>query len=516
MAKTPSLQLYQMIRALSPAEKRYFRIFIRGKTDRDSKYLALFEAMAHMDVFDDAALQNKIYPDEPISSSRYSALKAYLYDLILQCLQAYDAQHSIEFRINHLMQGVSVLFKRGLYDDCVDQLQKAIKIARSYERFAEQIEIIRWQKHLAYTRMDVDFLHKNLERLQYEESKAIKLLENLSFYRGIFYQMYTLIKQEAQHRSKDRLDRLHQLVQGPMFESADRARSHRARVLYYRVLNLYHYAVLDHKKFYDSGKQLIDLQETQPRYLKENLSDYIAGLSNLILACGLMRRYDEVRQYLQKLLDVQTITEDDRRKKHRQYFSSIFALYTFSGDFESARLEMHRCQEEAKQFNPLDYETAGFLGQYCYICFGCDDFDAALDYLNEWLSHSRTVEREDLQSLARIIQLIIHYEMGNMVLLESLLRSTARFMRKKNRLYDLERRIILFMANLMRAPDSRTGQRIFRKMKNDLQMDDLQVAVHAVSQVFDLDSWLQSKIEGRRFADVVKDKFEKEQADASE
>lgn len=511
MAKPPSDRLFHLIRALSPAEKRYFRIFVRGKTDRDSKYLQLFEAIAAMEHFDDLTLRQKIYQDEVVEGKKYSELKAYLYELILKCLQSFDEQQSVDFRLNQLLQSVSVLYKRGFYDDCKDQLYKAAKIAHQYERFSHQIEIIHWQKQLAYTRMDVDFLHKQLEKLHFEEDRALSQMQNANLYRKIFFSVYTLIKQEALHRGEDRMARMQDLVQQVYFASPDMATSHKARVLYYRTLNLYHYAALEYEQFYETGRKLIDLLDSQPHFLRENLSDYIAGLSNMILACGLLRRYQEVRFYLQKMLDITPITEDDRRKKHRQYFNGAFALYTFTGEFEAARREMIRCQQEAQYFNPEDYETAGFLGQYCYICFGCDDYDAALDYLNEWFSHTRTVEREDLQSLGRILSLIIHFEMGNIVLLESLLRSTTRFMRKKNRLYDLERRIIQFMAELMRLPMGRAQQTAFLKMKADLQNQAILPALKAVLQVFDLESWLQSKIEGQRFASVVKAKFEREQ-----
>jgi tetratricopeptide (TPR) repeat protein len=512
MAKPPSDRLFQLIHALTPAEKRYFRIYVRGKTERDSKYLQLFEFIVAMEQFDDIVLQQKIYQGNPPEGTKYSELKAYLYELILKCLQSFDELQSVDFRLNQLLQSVAVLYKRGFYDDCKVQLSKAAKIARHYESFSLQIEIIRWQKQLAYTRMDVDFLHKQLEKLHFEEDRAFQQLQNANFYRKTFFQVYAVIKQEAQHRGEDQLARMKSLVNQAHFSSPDMAMSHKARVLYYRTLNLYHYAAQEYVEFYETGQKLIHLLDSQPHFLRENLSDYIAGLSNMILACGLMRKYEEVRLYLQKMLDVAPITEDDRRKKHRQYFSGVFALYTFTGEFEEARREMLRCQEEAQQFNPLDYETAGFLGQYCYICFGCDDFDAALDYLNAWFNHSRTVEREDLQSLARILSLIIHFEMGNIVLLESLLRSTTRFMRKKNRLYDLERRIIQFMTELMRLPSGKTQPTAFLKMKADMQNEALLPAVKALLQVFDLESWLQSKIEGKKFATVVKAKFEREQA----
>jgi tetratricopeptide (TPR) repeat protein len=426
-----------------------------------------------------------------------------LYELVLKCLQAYDEQQSVEYKLNHLLQSVSALFKRGHYDDCRDLLYKAGKTARQYECFTQLLEIIRWEKQLAYTRMDVDFLHKHLEQLQFEEDRALDQLRVLSEYRKAFFHVYTVAKRDAQERGSDRLQRLRSLIDPEAFADPDRANSHKARVMFYRTLNIYHYAALEYDQFYETGLKLIGLLESQPHFLRENLSDYIAGLSNLILSSGMLQRYDEVRQCLLKLRNLTPVTEDDRRKIHRQYFTGIFGLSIYTGEFAEARREMDRCQEEAALFDSHEYETASFLSQYCIICFGCADYGGALDYLNQWMNQPRTVEREDLQSLARILSLIIHYEMGNTVLLESLLRSAIRFLQKKNRLFDLERRFIHFMSELVRLPSSRERSGAFLKMKAALLSQIGQPGVAALLQTFDLEAWLDSKISGQTFAQVV-------------
>ncbi|MCB0576086.1 MAG: hypothetical protein KDC61_16145, partial [Saprospiraceae bacterium] len=417
MAKTPSDKLYRLIRSLSPAEKRYFRLFTRQKTDGTSKYQVLFEAIAGMDRFDEEALKRKVYKNRPPEGKKYSELKAYLYELVLKSLQSFDEHQSIDGRLNHLLQSVAVLYKRGHYDDCRDIIYKAGKLARQYERYAHLLEIIHWEKQLAYTRMDVDFLHKRLDHLLFEEDRAIDQLRNVARYRKAFFQVYTAIKREAQQRGFDRKSHLQSIVSQEYFSDPDLAGSHKARILFYRTLNLYYYAVLEYQQFYDTGKKLIALFESQPHFLRENISDYIAALSNLILSCGLLQQYDEVRLCLQKLRELTPITEDDRRKIHRQYYTNQLALCYYTGEFEEARREMERCLEESAQFDPHDYETASFYFQFCTICFGCEDYDGALNYLNEWLNQPRSVEREDLQSLARVLSLILHFEMGNTVLL---------------------------------------------------------------------------------------------------
>ncbi|MFN0037116.1 MAG: hypothetical protein ACKVUS_18830 [Saprospiraceae bacterium] len=510
MSKIPSDKLHRLVRSLSPTEKRYFRIFVKGKPGVDTKYTQLFEALAAAEVFDEEKWKKKIYKSQDAGSKRYSELKAYLYELVLKCLQNFDELHSTHQRLNQLLQSVAALFKRGLYPDCRELLNKARKIAKQHESFVHLLEIVRWEKQLAYTRMDIDFLHKNLERLQDEEARALEQLRNASHYRRAFFQAYATIKKDPFQRGPDRLTRLRQLVEQEAFADPDAAVSHTARVLYYRTLSLYYHTALEQEKFYETGKTLIALQESQPQFLRENLSDYIAALSNQILACGLLRKYEEVRECLHKMDGLQAVTEDDRRKIHRQYFSGFFALCTYTGEFEQGRREMQRCLREAERFDRHDYETGSFYLQFVPICIGCADHDTALDHLNHWLAQRRTVGREDLQSLARILLLILHFELGNFLLLDSQLRTAAHFLKRRNRLHELERRFMHSIADAIKLPDVRGQREVFEKVKNDLLPKAQEPETRALLQTFDLLTWLDAKARGQAFAAVVREKYLRE------
>ncbi len=510
MSKTPSDKLHRLVRSLTPAEKRYFRIFMRGTQGGDTKYTQLFEALAAAEQFDEEKWRKKIYKSQDVGSKKYSELKAYLYELVLKCLQNYDESHTTHQRLNQLLQSVASLFKRGHYADCRELLAKARKLALQHESFAHQIEIVRWEKQLAYTRMDIDFLHKNLERLQDEEARAMEQLRNASHYRRAFFQAYSTIKRDPLQRGPDRVARLRQLVEQEAFADPDAAVSHTARVLYYRTLSLYYHTALEQEKFYETGKTLIALQESQPQFLRENLSDYIAALSNQILACGLLRKYEEVRECLRKIGGLQAITEDDRRKIHRQYFSGFFALCTYSGEFEEAQREMARCLLEAERFDPREYETGSFYLQFVPISIGCGDYNTALDHLNHWLAQRRTVGREDLQSLARILSLILHFELGNFLLLDSQLRTATRFLKRKNRLHELERRFMHGIFEAIKLPDVRSQREVFAKVKNDLQPKAQEPETRALLQTFDLLAWLDGKARGQSFATVVREKYLRE------
>ena len=183
----------------------------------------------------------------------------------------------------------------------------------------------------------------------------------------------------------------------------------------------------------------------------------------------------------------------------------MFLLCQFTGEFEEAQHELARCKAEAELLHSKDYETFSFYFQYFYISFGCGNFEEALNYLNVWLSQPRSVEREDLQSLARILALILHYELGNMLLLDSLIRSTKRFLKQKNRLYDLEKQFIQLMSDLLRIPSSEEKKNAIKAFEMNWNSIG---GTQALNQIFDLKSWVDAKISGKTFGLTVKEKWE--------
>jgi hypothetical protein len=504
MSRIYSDKLHRLIRSLSPSEKRYFQVYISRREEQDNKYRLLFEALSRAAQYRPERIIKKVYGTDTADVHRYTVLKGYLYDLILRVLQDFDEKNNVESRLNRLLQSVAVLYRRSLYDDCQELLHRAGKVARQYEQFGHWIEIIAWKKQLAYITMDVDFLHHHLAALDQEEATVLACLSNLVDYRRAFFGMYTTIKREASSRSEERTNRLQAVLAGADFDNPDSAQSHRARVLYYRTLNLHAYASQDINAFYSTGRFLLQLIENQPHFLKENITDYIAALSNYILACGLRQHYKEVDECLYKLKNLTPITEDDRRKIHHLYFTNRLAMCHFTGAFEAALQDVEQCESEAHVLYADETHMIHFGLQYAYIYFGCANYDEALNQLNRWMNQPRTVAREDLQSLARILNLILHYELGNTVLLEYLMRSAKRFLQRKNRFLELERRFLALMRDLLKAHDQTEKIKYFEQIEAEwAQLPGSKV----ISQTFDMESWFESKIKKRPFAAIVQRKW---------
>ena len=506
MPKTPSSKLFDLVKSLSGAEKRYFKMFINSKDASTNKYVRLFDAIDGMTEFDEDTLQREVYGDEAVETRKYSELKAYLYDLVLKSLQFFDEKSSVDHRLKNMLLGVRTLFKRSHFDDCKDILRKAKKAARDYEDFNTLVEIIEWEKRIAYAQTDIAFLNRELGRITEEERNYLEQLSNVSDYRSIFFKMLVSIRKDVSRSQKQR-EELAALMENPLMADEGQALSHTAKVLFYRIASIYFFSISRFEDFYKSGNTLLNLMEERPALLQEDVSEYISALNNHMVSCGRVGRLNEFRETLEKLKKVKPITNDDAVKIHRQYYQGKFRLCINTGEFEEGLRELQRHLREVKKLDAQQFIKNTFYLQYFCIYFGSGDYEKALDSLNDWLKLSGGVERKDLQSLARILNLIIHFELGNTMLLESLLRSTYRYLTKENRLSEFERKIMEFIREAGKPHSKKEMRQLFENLKHDFEQLS-QSPSFGVFQLFDLMSWLDSKISGKTFAGVVRERFQ--------
>ncbi|MEZ4983046.1 MAG: hypothetical protein R2769_15970 [Saprospiraceae bacterium] len=272
MAKTPSLKLFRLIKSLSPTERRYFKLKVNPTGDRSNKYTTLFDEIYQQEEFDDEALQQIVYPNEKIESRKFSELKAYLYDSILNSLQSYDEKSSIEYRLKGYLLDIKVLFKRTLYPECENQIAKAKKMATDFEEFTSLLELLRWEKELAYARTDIQFLDTELGRIREEEKEALRQLEIQTELRNLFLRLLVELRKDVS-RSKEQLKRLKVLSDHAYLNKEPKNIGFWARVYRLRFISLYYFSISDLENFYNSSKKLVETFEDKPDFLKEDVAN---------------------------------------------------------------------------------------------------------------------------------------------------------------------------------------------------------------------------------------------------
>ena len=139
--------------------------------------------------------------------------------------------------------------------------------------------------------------------------------------------------------------------------------------------------------------------------------------------------------------------------------------------------------------------------------FGAADFKGCIEYLNRITNDKVSNLREDVQSFARILSLIAHYELGNDDLIDYQIRSTYRFLLKVKDLQQVQVEILKFLRHsvFMNREDLTDN---FKILKNALERIFNHKYERRPFLYLDLLSWLESKIDNLPIETVIRRRLE--------
>ena len=229
--------------------------------------------------------------------------------------------------------------------------------------------------------------------------------------------------------------------------------------------------------------------------------------------CVVKRDFDTLHKTNEKIKTVKPLNMDDRIKIHLQYMHNHFLYCIRTGDFENAKSILPEHFKKIKSFNTKVFDDHHFLFHYAYIYFGCGMYDEALYHLNNWLDMPATIDNPKLQMLSRVFNLILHFELGNILLVSSLIKSTYRFLKKENQLHDIEKAFLNFIKTVIKAQGKREVKECFQKFKTSLTL--ITNSDEAMISVFDLMAWVDSKLINMSFAEIVRNNYEKNKVGAA-
>ena len=147
MSRIASEDLFHLIRSLSQAEKRYFKIFSSMGLEKSSGtiYNRLFDAIELQKDYDEDKVLNRV---KEIKHTQLSNLKGYLYRMILESLRQYNSGKHVDTRIYALLYESKILYQKKLIHQSRKQLEKAKKMAVDFEKHLMLIEIISWEESI--------------------------------------------------------------------------------------------------------------------------------------------------------------------------------------------------------------------------------------------------------------------------------------------------------------------------------------------------------------------------------
>ncbi|MFL5754312.1 MAG: hypothetical protein ACJ76F_12950 [Bacteroidia bacterium] len=500
-------KLFLLVKSLSGMEKRYFKLAVSVHKDADKKsYMKLFNEIAAQDVYNEAALMNT-FKGSPIGK-RFDMSKNYLYRLLLNTLQSYHRNSSVEQQLINMLSRATILYNKMLYKSCLEILQKARQLAKQYEYYELLLKIIQVIIRVAMEeKKDVPFV----DQFQQEYEHAVERIQKINEYRKLYHRLYTFFSKKGNDlRVQGIRKQYRQFLADPLLSENPKTMGYEEKIYYYLTYGLCYFCLRDVEKSYRYTQDCLELIRSRPERIHEDPDAYITVLNSVIFYGSVLCKIEEAEDAFMQL---QKILLPLPSKQHKIFvaYDNMMALYLTAGLFREGLAYADMAKAELKFFEQRLFASnkVSLYHDMFYIYFGCRKYEDSLEWLNKVLNETTLGAREDIQVTARLTNLILHYELGNFDLLPYLLRRTYSFLLKRKRLHKLEKLLIRFIGKLLHINPhvKKEITALFIEIKSALEklMRDPDEAM-VLTEYFDYVSWLESKITGRSFEKIVREK----------
>jgi hypothetical protein len=500
-------ELAKLILSLTKSEKRYFKMFADLQSG-EKGYIKLFEVIEKLGEYDEKKIRQQLKGEELLK--RLPAVKNYLQQQIMKSLRVRYAGTTIESVLREMLEDVGILYEKRLYKQCAKVLEKAREIASANELLLPRLEINTWLEKIQIELLPLDKFEKLLEETRIEEIKTVEAQKNAIEFRHLYNQIILINRKIKEARTEEELQQFQSIINHPLLSSIDKALSFEAKQHFYHIHLIYNHAKGDSKEGFNIAEAQMRMIESYPDKINEKPKIYLTALNNVLLSQIHLHNYKDFDKTLNKLrtFPVKSVNVEVGRFVSSYIFEMV--MYLDSGEFSKSAVIRDAIteglQKYKEQINVIEEITLMYNLFYSY--FGTAEYSKALGIVNKLLNEYQKELRYDIQSAVRILNLILHFELGNTVLLEYNAISTYRFLYKSKRLYKLENIVLNYIRKKMpKIYTSRDQIEAFKELREEF----LQIASHPFEskafEYFDYISWLDSKIEKIPFEDVVKRKF---------
>jgi hypothetical protein len=501
--------LFTLIKSLSSSEKRQFSLYVgRIGVNTDSKFLNLFKVMAKQSRYN----EKLILETTNISKQQLSNVKAHLYKQILVSLRLNPAHQSIPVQIREQLDFALILYRKGLYNQSLKLLDKVKSIALYNEEKNVAYEILEWEKIIEsqYITRSIhnraESLIKQTEQLSRQNVLASRL-SNLSL------QLYGILLKTGYARTEEETTGIREIFQKNLPQYSINEMGFREKLMLYKAFLWYGFLTQNFLSSYRYSLKWIDLFNENPHMVSLHPVSYLKGNHYLLESLFFLNHveiFEKVLLDLEATIKDPKIPDDDNiaALSFLYIYSNKLNLRFMKGDFGGGELLVDKIQKKIKKYeNRLDgHHIMVFYYKIASLYFGNGENKKCIEFLKKIINNTSLEMREDLMCFSRILNLVAHYEAGLDYHLERLIRSTFKFLIRMNDMHEVQKEMIKFLRKLPDVSPLNIKEE-FRKLHTTLKQFENHPYERRAFLYLDILSWLQSKIENRPVADLIKEKI---------
>ncbi len=501
MASLESLS--RLVNSLSKAEKRYFALFsdLQGG---DKVYFKLYQLLdLKKNSIEEINTEFAVYYPQAVCETA----RKHLYKLILKSLRSFESNRSVENKLLNIIYNIKILFNKGLIELCFKEIEKGKNQALLNEKFSYFLIIARLElqyltklQFTSHTENELISKQEQINDVLHRElwiNRHSSLFEILSFR----YTQHGATRTERENiLLNDLLLEEFQIISNKQFNSLESRKLHlHFQSTYFMMIGNYTESL---KLFY----QLNNLFHEYPNLLSDAPLYYIYMVNGILTDLRYMQKYDEMNYFLDSLKAIKLKSENVNEFIDQLLFQHQLARLIDLGQFGNGMdlINAHKqvINNSAKTAPPNSNATLNLLIAVNY--FGLQNYRAALQHINHVFNIPHKYVSDHLYILARVIKLILHFELGDEEFLQYEMRSAERKLKAEKKLYKAEKLTLSFIRKSLRTGHSKKVLLQYNKELSALKDDPYE---QQLLRWFDLISWTEAKLKKQKFCEIISSKF---------
>ena len=509
MAKPRSDKLFQLIKSMKKSEKRYFKLWVqKEKGNSNPKFLQLFDQIETQTEYDEEAIEAEA---GFLTAGQLSNLKANLYIKILTSLKYYNMANSPDMQTRELIDHAQLLFDRSLYQQCDSMLNKAWKMAGKTDNLELQLMILKWKKNVL-SQSAVRGNPENTNEIIEQVNKVNNRINNINLFTNLQLELNSIYLKTGFVRNESDYILIRELFQNGIKGVNEEDLSLAEKSSLYSLYIDYYFFIQDFEEGHRYAQSWVDLFSNKS-LIYANLETYIRALNSLMIAESRINAYEDFKKNMRKLRNLRSlpaiqINENINLKLFKYTYVHEFNGLFMVGNFAHGVHLMEKIKPRIDEYIARLDDHSRLIMYYKIACLyvGNSDYSEALVWLNKIINTEHEDLREDIHGFSRILSLICHYELGHRDLIDYHVRSTYRYLSKRETLQSFHRYILNFLKNVGPNLSQAEMKKEFKMLLKQLLPLESNPYEKRAFIYFDISSWLEGKIEGRPVQDVIQEK----------
>lgn len=491
--------LYPLIKSLSKAEKRHFKLYAnRNNSSDDIKYLQLFDTIDKLkEPQDESILKRLPY----MNKASLANVSRHLYGEILKSLRLFHTNHDAEIAIREKIDYARILYGKGFYLAALKTLEQAELAAESNNLDLIRLEIVEFLKliesrHITRSRTKKykveDVINDSVEMLQALGNNAQSL--NASIQIHGYYIRNGHCRNETDH------SKLRQYFNRIMNTILQKPTSFYESVHWNQCYMWYYFTDLDMPNFHHHSARWVQLFEENPNMKSRDPDLYLRGLHYAMSSARRMSRWDIFNKYFQKLQVFYQVKQDSFNTTTKIFYfiyglnAKLLAelMYGFSLDTDTT---IQQINDDIKRYkNHVDsHRIVVFYYKIAYTSFIRAAYITTINYCDKVFLFNKGMLKNETQIYNKFLLALSYFELKNYSIALNFINSSIKEFIK----FDPSNKIMIFIIQFMKSTCEQKltlAPEDWIKLQNEIKEYAKDKYMLRINAYFDYDLWILSKI----------------------